>query len=55
MKKKMLTNILEDTDPIFFRVGRKEQLFTINNDCSNPNHSFIYTVRPIKYYPFIPI
>jgi hypothetical protein len=31
MKKKMLTNILEDTDPIFFRWAVK-QLFTINND-----------------------
>jgi pimeloyl-ACP methyl ester carboxylesterase len=31
MKKKMLTSILEDTDPIFFRWAVK-QLFTINND-----------------------
>ncbi len=31
MKKKMLSNILEDTDPVFFRWAVK-QLFTINND-----------------------
>jgi pimeloyl-ACP methyl ester carboxylesterase len=31
MKKKMLVNILEDTDPVFFRWAVK-QLFTVNNE-----------------------